>query len=1587
MGRVRTLLKREMRREYLNEGIRELSTGDIVSRGRLNQNDWYWLEEKDEKDRRSVHVFVEKTDHGLLHFKHADTGVHRNFDFDREAVIVRKYIPVAESIVRAQRCYMNLELDHGHKFQYNAFMEFAFLRTALRRLAVVSQICCEELDNARLNLLKEAQLSNSVSVDPGDLLPGQTYYIHDSRFNVYAPFVCKKKYTPKDVEWKKLQSVKIVKITPQSMIVVGGGPTGLMTVVHCTENVLLSGGHMKLYESRDAFEKGGSAFERAQIVRLDARWIAMLRYHLGTGFEDVFIPASGETDAQLGNTLPSQGFVEITIKDLECILHVAVSRLWSKGVIEVFTDSKAQYDVASNSLTKAGDQLKIGDEILRRVDPEGHPSKEYYRWKVQHLDYIQPLGLDDLRVGEEYVVYVQQENAVLPFKLAEVDLNTRLYNFKALKKKVANLQSPANNLPSVYPKGTKRHADVSTVIFECTAPNEAGKNHRDQFHMNDIREDRFTLDIGHTHVVECIGSTNDQNTRIIGDFTKMVRQPRIAEEMEVLMHTENWQIHFTELVEDSRFRSLNEKDPIIPKLLEAVEVHAENAATYRRQTLQTRFFETGDNFYLGMEFTREYDKWKNETADKLVFPLTQRKKVSEEKMKNIEKFRGVLMHNIDRLWYEACLEVIRRGDVYNPGARHRVPKIHLINSYIPEPLSKLALGESFRVSDRLGDKYEILLKQWKTVIVRNVEGVISKFPKTTEVFREGDLTRSPDGNSESKVAIATFPVAHYVNHRSIRLNNETRGYVFAFLGDEQSTPHFMRYSGLTGGAINAMQFNHFVQSAIEGVPFVDRFRHYSQETTWSNGEVVQRGTMTNYGQDGFLRPGFSYRSGIEYLQSKVIEWMESKQDLDNILSHDWKTKFASSMIPRGMEMNEEFIATLREDTNEIIFDMLLNEVKNDRDIASKDRLEVALTARREAMSKKRGKMKHDQYWSEFVNGLGALDNTTMTRLNSHHSQVAMLTEKAVTQIVDFAKQAYLYDTRFSQEFWNQPKPVDSIVDDFAVEAQNFANSLALSAAFSAASVAFVLYDLRRDNTTNVAQIIGAVLGGLNIVLSFGTMTNIGRYKIRNEEARILFFDHRLLKVKKAAFRALDKSTQKKVGAQDNPFVTDLEAKKQKVVQDIYYYDMDDPEEFLEDYRDLREQLNQPDAIIHFQKLLATYYIAEVYQVNSYIQEDLVKLYKACEEILEVLSDESSKTRESKKAFHLFERINNFEPRLESSLQRGHVYWGFVKQRALRHWDICIVIRYFWSLLCCSSGSFRIPLSSIENETYGIIKEARAVYDLRQGSNLKREIRDLEYLYWATRESDIASMIFVSASLVFIVSWIFSISRIITRLGGPSTVTEVGFWASLASAVGAILAAFHFVRKSMILLGLWCTLGGKIRAAGADKDARRALGRIKGVTFIQLLLTLARLGAALGSAVALPWSVAQNAFPDKITTDEEIPFWVALGAFCAAVGATIFFFLVEYIVRYNLPPKLGEFVCEAFREELETTYKVLALPQNSIDTKQAQERKTWEYVARDFLHRYRFDTVFAADRFGSILQYIQGGCKKKRSKKSKSKRQA
>lgn len=189
-----------------------------------------------------------------------------------------------------------------------------------------------------------------------------------------------------------------------------------------------------------------------------------------------------------------------------------------------------------------------------------------------------------------------------------------------------------------------------------------------------------------------------------------------------------------------------------------------------------------------MEFPREYEHWKRELVENVAsVAMKTTKESSGESMKN------TLMHHLDRLWFESCLETIRTGDVYNPGARHRVPRLFLIKSYKEVDLGSLPVGESFRISHNPDERYEILAKRTNQVVVRNAQGLVSTLLPTLGVKRESNLTRTPDGNGESNVALATFPVSHYVNFRTMRLNDSRSGFVYTFIGDEQATPHFMRY--------------------------------------------------------------------------------------------------------------------------------------------------------------------------------------------------------------------------------------------------------------------------------------------------------------------------------------------------------------------------------------------------------------------------------------------------------------------------------------------------------------------------------------------------------------------------------------------------------------------------------------------------------------------------------------------------------------------------------------------------------------------------------------------------------------------------
>ena len=210
----------------------------------------------------------------------------------------------------------------------------------------------------------------------------------------------------------------------------------------------------------------------------------------------------------------------------------------------------------------------------------------------------------------------------------------------------------------------------------------------------------------------------------------------------------------------------------------------------------SQLYSIGDNYYLGMEFPREYDEWKTSLLPKLAPDLpSMSPKDFHDKRRNTQRDIALA---IDMLWYEAALDVMSTGDVFNPGGRSVLPSLRLINSPLETRLSELKLyqsfgldGRSFRVkkidgdsvecSSRHGDcidvrlptqtwvkqhntnkivalrtldtgetfdvmdTFDILKKGFGSTLVRTSMGYVARIGNSALVRRRSDLARSPDG--------------------------------------------------------------------------------------------------------------------------------------------------------------------------------------------------------------------------------------------------------------------------------------------------------------------------------------------------------------------------------------------------------------------------------------------------------------------------------------------------------------------------------------------------------------------------------------------------------------------------------------------------------------------------------------------------------------------------------------------------------------------------------------------------------------------------------------------------------------------------
>lgn len=184
--------------------------------------------------------------------------------------------------------------------------------------------------------------------------------------------------------------------------------------------------------------------------------------------------------------------------------HVEVSKLWSKNLMGVYTDAKSQYDFKTNSLAKLGEHLKLDDRIMRRVNEEGRKSNDYHSWKVVEIQYADSLELKDLTLGETYGIYVRTRNAVMLHRLVGIDLKTNTYTFCPLSSG-PDIKASSDSLPYIYSKETAKHAEITRLTVESVKKGSRGGYSREIMFMKDIAKKSFTMDVGHTHVVEAIG--------------------------------------------------------------------------------------------------------------------------------------------------------------------------------------------------------------------------------------------------------------------------------------------------------------------------------------------------------------------------------------------------------------------------------------------------------------------------------------------------------------------------------------------------------------------------------------------------------------------------------------------------------------------------------------------------------------------------------------------------------------------------------------------------------------------------------------------------------------------------------------------------------------------------------------------------------------------------------------------------------------------------------------------------------------------------------------------------------------------------
>ena len=168
-----------------------------------------------------------------------------------------------------------------------------------------------------------------------------------------------------------------------------------------------------------------------------------------------------------------------------------IINLRSKDLIQFYSDSKINYDIAAGSFSKQGRALKINDLVFG-------DQNENQLMEIQDLVYKSRVTVSEMVEGNDYDIVLPREKKPRSFRLVKMDRGYDWYQFECHEAGIRDVAGSFNGLPPVYLSGQGRFEPSSILVEDADGLTR-------EFSYDEVKNKSFKLDFSATHVIVALG--------------------------------------------------------------------------------------------------------------------------------------------------------------------------------------------------------------------------------------------------------------------------------------------------------------------------------------------------------------------------------------------------------------------------------------------------------------------------------------------------------------------------------------------------------------------------------------------------------------------------------------------------------------------------------------------------------------------------------------------------------------------------------------------------------------------------------------------------------------------------------------------------------------------------------------------------------------------------------------------------------------------------------------------------------------------------------------------------------------------------